>query len=144
MKTHFKLLLALIVTAMVATMGTALAGSPELSDGAAEANQAVDTGFAASTYFTDEFGNRRNSTAEERAELSAQFQKDLARLAGKNRGKPNVKQHDNGAVSATVALSKLQFLVVQENSDGSRTFSHAPLDENGNVMLPPVNNLPEK
>lgn len=103
-----------------------------------------DSGISASTYFTDEFGNRRNPTDEERAELSARFQKDLAKMMGKNRGNSNVKQHANGSVSATVALSKMQFLVVQENPDGSRTFDHASLDENGNVNLPPVNSLPEE
>ena len=129
---------------MVATMGTALAATPGTSEGAPEENQTVDTGLSANTYFTDEFGNRRQPTAEEQAELSAAFQKNLAKMIGKNRGKPNVQEHANGSVSATIALSKLQFLTVQENPDGSRTFGHQQLDENGNVAMPSNNSLPEE
>lgn len=112
--------------------------------GTAETNQISDTGLMAKTYFTDELGNRRQSTAEERALLSAAFQKDLTKMIGKNKGNPNIQEHANGSVSATIALSKLQFLTIRENSDGSRSFSHEQLDENGNVMLPVAKNLAEK
>ena len=110
----------------------------------AETNQTVDAGLAAKTYFTDEFGNRREPTSEELREMSAGFQKDLARLAGKQKGNPNVQHHANGSVSATVGLSKLQYLTVQENPDGSRSYGHGKMDENGNVTLPAANSLSEK
>ena len=111
---------------------------------AAESKQSVDKGLSAATYFTDEVGNRRQPTAEERSAMSAAYQEYMAESAGKYRGNHNVQEHANGSVSATVGLSKQQFLTVQENADGSRTFNHVQPDENGNVLLPPTNNLAEK
>jgi len=143
MKTFFKPR-PVAVMLLSAFTGLASQAIAEETSATATNDRASDSGISASVYFTDEFGNRRNPTLEERAALSAQFQKDLARIAGKNRGNPNVKQYDNGAVSATVALSKMQFLVVHENPDGSRTFSHAPLDEDGNVALPEASTWPEE
>ena len=110
----------------------------------ADASHGADTGFAANVYFTDEFGNRRDATAEERAELAKRFQSDLAKLQGKNKGKLKQTQHANGAVSAPVALSKLQFLTVQENGDGTRSFNHQTMDESGNVSWESTNEWPEK
>lgn len=111
---------------------------------AAESKQSVDTGLSAATYFTDELGNRRQPTNEERVAMGAGFQKELAKLAGKHKGNPNMQQHANGSVSSTVGLSKIQFLTVQENPDGSKSYGHGQLDENGNVTLPAATNLQEK
>jgi hypothetical protein len=118
--------------------------SAEGKTGKAEANQSVDTGLSANTYFTDELGNRRQPTEEERVAMGKGYQKDLARVAGKNKGNPNIQQHTNGAVSATIGLSKMQFLTVQENPDGSRSYAHGKMDENGKVILPKASSLAEE
>lgn len=143
MKNYFKpLTVPLALSSMLClTAGQALA--TETPD-ANTSNQGADSGFASNLYFTDELGNRRNPTAEERAELAKKFQNDLARMQGKNRGNQKSTKHANGSVSATVALSKLQFLTVQENADGTRNFSHQTMDEDGNVIWISSNDWPEE
>jgi hypothetical protein len=94
-------------------------------------------------YFTDEEGNRRQPTAEEVRQAAQAFQKDLARLAGKHKDDPNVQTHPSGAVSATVAVSKLAFLTVEQNEDGSLSFGHATMDEHGNIIPKSATSQPE-
>lgn len=100
-------------------------------------------GFAANMYFTDENGNRREPTAAEVKAAAEAFQKDLARLAGKHKGKTRVHKQPNGTVSATVATTHLEFLTVRENEDGTLTFGHSTMDEDGNVSFQPADDLPE-
>jgi hypothetical protein len=95
-------------------------------------------------YFTDEVGNRRQPTAEEIRQAAAAFQRDLARLAGKHKDKPNVRSRPDGTVSATVAVSKLAFLTAQETDEGELIYGHSSLDEDGNVTFTSPDVLPEK
>lgn len=98
----------------------------------------------ASLYFTDENGNRRQPTEAELRQAAEAVQRDLARIAGEHKGKHYVRTRADGTVSATVALSKLQFLTAIENTDGTLTFGHATMDEDGNVSSRPATDLPEK
>ena len=98
----------------------------------------------ASLYFTDENGNRRQPTEAELRQAAEAVQRDLARIAGEHKGKHYVRTRADGTVSATVALSKLQFLTATENPDGTLTFGHVTMDEDGNVSSRPATDLPEK
>jgi hypothetical protein len=120
------------------------AASREANDGAGDADQQAQTGISANMYFTDEFGNRRQPTAEEIRQAAAAFQRDLARLAGKHKDKPNVRSRPDGTVSATVAVSKLAFLTAQETDEGELIYGHSSLDEDGNVTFTSPDVLPEK
>jgi hypothetical protein len=71
-------------------------------------------------------------------------QQDLARIAGQHKGKHYVTTHPDGSVSATVALSRLEFLIVTENPDGSLSYGHATVDEEGQLSIRPAAGLPEK
>jgi len=99
--------------------------------------------LAGNLYFTDEQGNPRNPSAEELISAGEAFQKDLARIAGKNKGKHIETTHSNGATSAVVALSKLSFLVAETDDDGNVVLTHGSLDENGEVVTPSKSELPE-
>jgi len=100
-------------------------------------------GLAGNLYFTDEQGNPRNPSAEELIAAGKDFQRDLARIAGKNSGKTLETKHANGATSAVVALSKLSFLVAETDEEGNLVLRHGALDENGNVVTPADAELPE-
>lgn len=140
------------LAAIVAAAGVSFTSTVTLAEEASEPASSAPTGAkdggaesgVASMYFTDEFGNRREPTAEELRQTAAAFQRDLARLAGQQRGKPNVRSRPDGTVSATVAVSKLAFLTVQENEDGELVYGHSSLDEEGNVTFTSPNVLPEK
>lgn len=110
----------------------------------AATTDATNSGLSGNLYFTDENGNPRNPTAAELIAAGESFEKDLARLAGKHKGKPNVRTEPSGAVAATVATSQLVFLTATVNEDGTVTLGHAALDADGNVVAQPVNDLPEK
>jgi len=125
-----------------------MAGCLGMTAGANAEDDAADTvqaaGVSAGMVAVDkETGKLRAPTAEERAALAAGFQKDLARLTKKQRKQPQVRTLPNGATAATVGLSRLEFLVVETNEDGSLSFSHAPIDDDGNVVAPPAPSLPE-
>jgi len=118
--------------------------SAEVNDEAGKKDQRTQAGISTNMYFTDEFGNRREPTAEEVRQAAQAFQRDLARLAGQHKGKPNVRSRPDGTVSATVAVSKLAFLTVQETDDGELIYGHSSMDEDGNVTFTSPNVLPEK
>lgn len=109
----------------------------------ANSDQQPSSTLAGNLYFTDENGNPRNPTAEELISAGEDFQKDLARIAGENKGKPMETTHSHGATSAVVALSKLQFLVAETDEDGNLVVNHGSLDENGNILTPSASELPE-
>jgi hypothetical protein len=142
---------AVAVSGITFTATTALGDEPREPDRAAErvaATKAAEeaprhVGVAANVYFTDEQGNRRQPTAEEIKQAAEAFQRDLARIAGQHRGKPNQRTRADGTVSATVAVSKLAFLTVEER-DGRLTYGHSPMDADGKVSLRPANDLPEE
>ncbi len=139
MKTNTKQFTVLAAVALAVSGLSIQIKAEESSDppspGTAEnQDQVAGTGVAGNLLFTDEQGNPRNPTAEELVVASENFQRDLATLAGKNKGKLNVQTHANGATSATIALSKLAFLIVEENEDGSLSYMHATLDEDGNAI----------
>jgi hypothetical protein len=114
----------------------------EANDGAGDVDQ--QAGISASMYFTDEFGNRREPTAQEIRQAAEAFQRDLTRLAGQHKDKPNVRSRPDGTVSATVAVSKLAFLTVQETDEGELIYGHSSMDEDGNVTFTTPTVLPEK
>jgi hypothetical protein len=95
-------------------------------------------------YFTDRHGNPRNPTAEEVRKAARAFRQDLARLAGPHEGKTFVKKRPDGTVSAVVATSRLVFLSVQEEEDGTLTFGHSTVGADGNLRFKPATDLPEK
>lgn len=105
--------------------------------------QQPSSALAGNLYFTDEQGNPRNPSPEELIAAGEAFQKDLARIAGKNKGKQLETTHSNGAISAVVALSKLSFLVAETDEDGNIVLNHGSLDENGNVLTSSAPELPE-
>lgn len=159
MKTSGKSLMSALATA-VAVSGLSLTSFHVLADEVHEGRSARPAGNespdaeakeerltsaagAASMHFTDADGNRRQPTAEEVRELAKAFQQDLARLAGKQKGDPNVQTHPNGAVSATIAASKLVFLTVEENDEGSLSYGHTTMDDDGSVVHKPANSQPE-
>lgn len=119
---------------------------PAATDNADEAPAAgnrVDGALSGSLYFTDEDGNPRNPTAAELIAAGEAFEKDLARLAGRHQGKPNVRTEPSGAIAATVATSQLVFLTATVNEDGTVTLGHSTMDADGNVTAQPAT-LPEK
>jgi hypothetical protein len=116
----------------------------EANDGAGDVEQQAQSGISASMYFTDEFGNRREPTAQEIRQAAEAFQRDLTRLAGQHKDKPNVRSRPDGTVSATVAVSKLAFLTVQETDEGELIYGHSSMDEDGNVTFTTPTVLPEK
>ena len=115
---------------------------PPRAEDAATADS-TDSGLSGNLYFTDENGNPRNPTAAELIAAGESFEKDLARLAGKHKGKLNVRTEPSGAVAATVATSQLVFLTATVNEDGTVTLGHSAVDADGNVVAQPVNDLPE-
>lgn len=135
------------VTACAAALamgGMAAIGSADEADEPqeAEAQSEGTSSVPASMHFTDEHGNRREPTAEEVRETAEAFQRDLARLAGKQRGKPQEETRPDGSVSVLVAPGKLVYLTVEQTEDGELRYHHTRLDEDGNVL--PANRLPEK
>lgn len=117
---------------------------PRAEDAAtADSTDSGAAGLSGNLYFTDENGNPRNPTAAELIAAGESFEKDLARLAGKHKGKPNVRTEPSGAVAATVATSQLVFLTATVNEDGTVTLGHSAVDADGNVVAQPVNDLPE-
>lgn len=101
-------------------------------------------GLSGSLYFTDENGNPRNPTAAELITAAEGFEKDMARLMGPQKGTPDVRTLPNGAVAATVPASRMVLLIAVQNEDGTLDVGHAAVDEDGNVVVPPANELPEK
>ena len=150
--------MATVLAAAVAASGISLISTLTLAEEATEPvspastevneagkkDQRTQVGISTNMYFTDEFGNRREPTAEEVRQAAQAFQRDLARLAGQHKGKPNVRSRPDGTVSATVAVSKLAFLTVQETDDGELIYGHSSMDEDGNVTFTSPNVLPEK
>jgi hypothetical protein len=141
---------AVALTAIFFTSMTALGDEPtgpEQAENSADDTKAGSApqhaGFAANMYFTDEDGNRRQPTAEEVRRAAEAAQRDLARLAGQHKDKPNIETRPDGTVSATVAVSKLVFLSVEETEDGGLSYGHASMDANGKVHIQP-SKLPEK
>jgi hypothetical protein len=100
-------------------------------------------GFAASMYFVDKDGNPRTPTPAEMRDLADALKKDMARIAGPHQGKRYVRTEPSGAIAATVATSKLVFLVATENPDGTISITHA--DSAGDVLPTPTaaGNAPE-
>jgi hypothetical protein len=103
----------------------------------------TETAFGAGMHFTDERGVSRLPTPEERAELAAAFQADIARLTATHRVPKRARKRRSGAISAVVGASKLRYLVVNVDDDGEATFSHGDMDEDGDIESAPVNDLPE-
>lgn len=140
-----------VALAIAATMVAAQGVAEDSKDSQAPAADAAESSseqqpsstLAGNLYFTDEQGNRRNPTPEELISAGEGFQKDLARIAGKNKGKTVETTHSNGSTSAVVALSKLSFLVAETDEDGNLVLNHGSLDENGNVVTPSAPELPE-
>lgn len=116
---------------------------PPASASASDTQVGGAAGLSGNLYFTDENGNPRNPTAAELIAAGEAFEKDLARLAGRHKGKPNVRTEPSGAIAATVATSQLVFLTATVNEDGSVTLGHATMDADGNVTAQPAT-LPEK
>ena len=152
--THMAITMAVVVVSGISFMSTLTlaeeatepvsTASREANDGAGNTEHQAQTGVSANMYFTDDFGNRREPTAEEMRQAAAAFQRDLARLAGQHKDKPNVRSRPDGTVSATVAVSKLAFLTVQETDEGELIYGHSSLDEDGNVTFTSPDALPEK
>lgn len=117
--------------------GAANAAPPENVDSGA-------AGLSGSLYFTDENGNPRNPTAAELITAAEGFEKDMERLMGPQKGKPDVRTLPSGAVAATVPASRMVLLIAVQNEDGTVAVGHAAVDEDGNVVIPPANELPEK
>lgn len=136
-----------VAATLVATQGVAEdtkdSKDPATDKVAANSEQQPSSTLAGNLYFTDENGNPRNPSAEELISAGKDFQKDMARIAGKNKGKHLEKTHSHGATSAVVALSKLSFLVAETDEDGNLELNHGVLDENGNVVISSATELPE-
>ncbi|MDH3546060.1 MAG: hypothetical protein OEN22_03125 [Gammaproteobacteria bacterium] len=115
--------------------------------GSADANKHAATptlaGVSAGMHFTDANGNPRRPSAEERAELAAAFQKDLARLTRGKNIPSGSKLESNGATSAVVGADNLEFLVVTLDENGDASFGHSSMDEDGRVEIASTNELPE-
>jgi hypothetical protein len=101
-------------------------------------------GLSGNLYFTDENGNPRNPTAAELITAAEGFEKDMERLMGPQKGKPDVRTLPNGATAATVPASRMVLLIAVQNEDGTLDVRHAAVDEDGNVVVPSANELPEK
>lgn len=148
MRSNRKPLLAASVAALaVSAFGQlALADDETSASEAAAADQATDqaaAGVSGNFHFTDEQGRARNPSPEELIATSEGLQADLERITGKKPGKVEAQTHANGMVSANIAPSKLVFLTVQENEDGTLSYRHAELDEDGELSAQPDNSLPE-
>jgi hypothetical protein len=160
MKTSSKFLMRALATA-VAVSGISLISLQAMADEAREGrsppttnneNAAVPSGeeevtnaaVSANMYFTDKNGKPRNPTAEEIRETARAFQQDLARLAGPHKGKTFVNKRPDGTVSAVVATSQLVFLSAQQEDDGTLTFGHSTVGDDGNLTFEPATDLPEK
>lgn len=146
MKTSIEFCAAALAISFVA--GVALLSPPAPADEPAAPAPADDAPvrgakMPASFYFTDEKGNRREPTEAELRQAAEALQRDLARLAGQHKGKHYVKTQPDGTVSATVALTKLEFLIATENPDGSLSYGHATVDEDGQLPIRPAADLPE-
>lgn len=137
------------ITVTIALLGTVAAAAIVASVASRDANVPSDSamptlvGASAAMRFTDEHGNPRQPTAEERAQLGAAFQADLAALTRNKRIPSGSKREPDGTVSAVVAPHKLQYLVVSVDDDGSVSFGHARADDEGHVDTRPDNNPPE-
>ena len=131
---------AIVPIALVAALGvTAVVHADEGS-----ADQSEATGVSAGMAAVDKnTGKLRSPTTEEREALAKGFQKDLARLARKQKKQPQMRTHDNGATSATVGLSKIRYLVVETNEDGSMSYGHAEMDDDGNIVTDSTASLEE-
>jgi len=117
-----------------------------LGDSAKSADSTTPTlsGVAAGMHFTDEQGNARIPTAEERAALAAAFQKDLADLARGKRMPVGRESVRGGAISTVVGVDKMRFLTVDVDENGDATFGHASMDETGAIDIDtPDNDWPE-
>ena len=143
-----------VLAATVAASGALSTAIPAHADDKAATGEAketkenqqktTDAGVSASMYFTDAQGNRRQPTEEEITRAAKAFQRDLARLAGKHKDKPYTQKRPDGTVSATIAASKLVFLSVQQNDDGTLTYGHTSMKDDGSVSFEPATGLPEK
>lgn len=116
--------------------------APIVAD-AMNADSLAGTSFAAGMHFTDNQGNPRSPTAEERAAIAAAFQADIARLTAAHGMPDSIRHEPSGAISAVVGASKLRYLVVNVDDNAEVTFSHSDMDENGVIEPVPVNELPE-
>lgn len=104
---------------------------------------ASGSGLPASMYFVDQNGNPRMPTAAEMRALADALKKDMARIAGPHQGKRYLRTEPSGAIAATVATSKLAFLVATRNPDGTISITHA--GSAGDVLRTPTaaSNAPE-
>lgn len=131
----------------VAALGAAFAAAwfvtPGNADTAGDSAAPVLVGTPAAMHFTDDRGNPRQPTAQERAQLAAAFQADLAALTRNKRIPSGSKRESSGAVSAVIAPRKLEYLVVSVDADGNPIFGHSRADDEGNVEHGPVSELPE-
>lgn len=144
--THLKTAVAVAAT-LVATQGLAddAKDTPQPDGDAVDKAAAVQpaSSMSGNLYFTDENGNPRNPSAEELIAASADFERDMDRIAGKKRGKPVEQTHANGSTSAVVALSKLSYLVAETDEDGKLVIKHGSADETGEVVTGSAQELPE-
>lgn len=135
------------ITITVAALGAAFAVAWFVSPGnagtAGDSAASVLVNTPAAMRFTDDRGNARQPTAQERAQLAAAFQADLATLTRNKRIPSGSRREPSGAVSAVIAPRKLQYLVVGVDADGNPTFGHSHAEDEGNVEHAPVNELPE-
>jgi hypothetical protein len=129
--------------------GSALALSLATGTAVLSNDRSTDTatpalaGTAAGMHFTDEHGNARVPTADERAALAAAFQQDLADLTRGKRIPAGKQAARGGAVSAVVGVDKIRFLTVTVDEQGTATFDHATPDENGHIETDTANQWPE-
>lgn len=143
---------AVVASGITFTSTEALGEEPTRSETPAKKNAPGDAsgekesqpGVAANMYFTDEHGNRRQPGADEIRQAVEAFQRDLARLAGKHKDKLYTHTRADGTVSATIGASKLVFLAVQENDDGTLSYGHTTMEGDGTVTFKPATDLPEK
>lgn len=100
-------------------------------------------GLAGNMYFVDEQGNPRIPTASEMRTLADALKKDMARIAGRHRGKRYERTLPSGAVAATVATSELVFLTATRNEDGTLTIGHSGTGHDIVVTPEAAGNAPE-
>jgi hypothetical protein len=116
--------------------------------GGAQRNDATTTGSAvqgvsANMHFTDEQGRPRLPTEAERAALAEAFQADLLELTRGKRIPKGSQSMQTGVERAVVGASHLRFLTVTVDENGSPSYGHSSIDEDGRIAVNQDDSLPE-